>query len=133
MCRRPIYFKGFHKVQEQWAEEAWEEKISETFGEAIDALVESSAEYKQEFPDYSAFFDRQTKEELKDIDKTIRFLKSENVHEEDIAECLAYEDYYSDRKVGSKNQGRDLMRQKPHPKHEHRRQKQIRSVNFRGR
>jgi len=120
MCRRAVYFKGFHKKQEEWAEEAWENKTSELFGEAIDELVLSTSEQKEEMPEYSRYFDSMMRSELKDIDKTIRFLKSENVDEESIADCLYYEDYYSDRKIGAKNQGRERPRQKQHFKKQQR-------------
>jgi len=116
MCRRAIYFKGFHKKQEEWAEEAWENKVSEVFGEAIDQLVEWTADMKTEFPKHSRMLDRDLQDDLKRVDKTVRFLKAENVCEEDIADCLSYEDYYSDRCLNTKNQGREKPRQMPHPK-----------------
>lgn len=112
MCRRAVYFKGFHKKQEEWEEEAWHVKTSEIMGEAIDALVEEAQIDKKEFPNFSRYFDAQLKQDLKKVDRTVRFLKSEYVHEDYIESCLAYEDHYSDRKIGAKNEYREIPRQK---------------------
>ena len=112
MCRRAVYFKGFHKKQEEWEEEAWHNKTAEVFGEAIDALVEEAQLDKEEFPEWSRYFDAQLRKDLKQVDKTVRFLKSEMVHEDDIEACLEYQDHYSDRKLSAKNQYREKPRHK---------------------
>lgn len=36
MCRRPMYFRGFHKMQKQWDEDSWELRCADVLGEAID-------------------------------------------------------------------------------------------------
>jgi hypothetical protein len=125
MCRRAVYFKGFHKKQEEWAEEAWENKTAELFGEAIDELVETTAESKEEIPEFSRYFDAALGRDLKDLDRTMRYLKSENVHEESIADCLYYEEYYSDRKIGAKKQQREKPRQKQHFRQQQRQQPRV--------
>ena len=40
MCRRPIYFKGFHNVRDEWDEVAWENRCADVFSAAIDQRVE---------------------------------------------------------------------------------------------
>jgi len=125
MCRRAVYFKGFHKKQEEWAEEAWENKTAELFGKAIDELVETTIEHKEEMPEFSRYFDGVLRRDLKNVDRTMRFLKSENVHEESIEDILYYEEYYSDRKIGAKNQGRERPRQKQHFQKQQRQQPRV--------
>lgn len=45
MCRAPITFKGFHKVEYEWNQEAYETKCSEVFTQAFEATI---AEYMDE-------------------------------------------------------------------------------------
>ena len=76
------------------------------------ALVEEAQLDKEEFPEWSRYFDAQLRKDLKQVDKTVRFLKSEMVHEDDIEACLEYQDHYSDRKLSAKNQYREKPRHK---------------------
>jgi len=101
MCRRPMYFRGFHKVREEWDEEAWEQRCSEIMGEAIDEAFEESREMASYFPpEFSQQIMDGIMEDLQDIDKTMRYLKSEGIGADDI-EYVLFEtaDYYSDRNI----------------------------------
>ena len=98
MCRTPIYFKGFHKVREQWGAEARENKCAEVFGEAIDACVTQAFEYADEFPArWRPVILREIIEDIKDLERTYRVLMSYGADPEDIDDAFYYEDYYSDR------------------------------------
>jgi len=146
MCRRPIYFKGFHRVREQWDEAAWETRCSEVLSEAIDQRVADYLEdieqdcealadeedlresvwlavelLEMEFPPkicmqflqsldgctksqlvtkYREFRLKGMKQELVMLERTYRFLRSQDVASEDVEEVLLYsDDYYSDRNV----------------------------------
>lgn len=116
MCRRALYFKGLYKKREEWAEEAYQSKTDEVFGEALDACIEEGLANSEAWLSivpkrHKEAFRRdameEIMEEITDVEKTHRFLKSEEVHEEDIRDVHYYQDYYSDRKVGSKNQHRE--------------------------
>jgi len=39
MCRRPMYFRGFHKMQDQWNEDSWEGRCADIFGEALQERI----------------------------------------------------------------------------------------------
>jgi len=48
MCRRPMYWRGFHKQRDQWNNEAYEIKLGELFSENIDSYVEEALESLEE-------------------------------------------------------------------------------------
>jgi hypothetical protein len=98
MCRAPIYFKGFHKLRDQWDEDAWENKCEEVFGNALDERFAEAQEFAESFPaKWRGRIMRDVLEDFIDIEKTYRFLKNEGVDPEVIEEVFYYEDYYSDR------------------------------------
>jgi hypothetical protein len=98
MCRAPIYFKGFHKLRDQWDEDAWENKCEEVFGNALDERFAEAQEFAESFPaKWRGRIMRDVLEDFIDIEKTYRFLKNEGVAPEDMEEVFYYEDYYSDR------------------------------------
>ncbi len=146
MCRRPIYFRGFHTLQEQWSEDAWEGRCAEVFSEAVDQRINEFIELIDEdcealnneedvdeaiwlavefmeldgpelaikFMDetenmsfkheviamYRKYRFNQLMHEIARLERTYRFLKSEDVSSEDIEEVLLWsDDYYSDRKI----------------------------------
>jgi len=103
MCRRPIYFKGFHKVRDEWDEEHWHTKCLEVIDEFRTSLIEDAFEMAK-------FFSRKKwrdqmmenlMDDLKDLDRTSRFAMSEDI-DPDWLEYLLFEtdDYYSDRRLG---------------------------------
>lgn len=99
MCRRPIYFKGFAKVRDQWNEDAWDTRCSEVLSAAIDECIAESVEMAAYFPP------RLRKrvlvdaiQDIKDVERTFRFLKAADLTSEDIEYILMdTADYYSDR------------------------------------
>ena len=99
MCRRPIYFKGFHKVREQWDEDAWENRCADALAEAFDGVFAEAQEMAQMFPEeFRAEIMAEVIDDMVDLEKTFRFLKAENIASEDIAYVLMDTmDYYSDR------------------------------------
>jgi hypothetical protein len=98
MCRAPIYFKGFHKVRDEWNEDAHETKCSEVFGEAIDACVTQAFEYAEAFPKrWRSMILREIIEDVKDLERTYRALVAYGAGPEEIDDAFYYEDYYSDR------------------------------------
>ena len=101
MCRRAIYFKGFHKVRDQWDEDAWEGRCAEALGNAFDECIAESLEMAEAFPKkYRSQIMSGIVDDLRDIEKTYRYLKSEGIAAEDIEYVLMEcEDYYSDRHI----------------------------------
>ncbi len=98
MCRAPIYFKGFHKLRDQWNEEAWENKCDEVFGDALDTCFAEAQEFAESFPpNWRTRIFSELLDNFVDIEKTYRFLKNEGVDPEVMDEVFYYEDYYSDR------------------------------------
>ncbi len=102
MCRRPIYFKGFHKVREEWDEEHWRERCADVVDEYRTERIEEALEIRGEFgPIWEGFISRQLMDELKELDRTVRFLMDESISPEWIEYVLFETDaYYSDRNVG---------------------------------
>lgn len=98
MCRRPMYFRGFQKVKDQWDDDAYDEKCSDVYGQAIDAAVEDAFEMSEAFPKWSRRIMKDLKEELEEIESTYNFLRSRDVSNEDIEYVLfETDDYFSDR------------------------------------
>lgn len=98
MCRRPIYFSGFHKVRESWDGEAWETKCTEIYGEALDQLFEEAQDFAETFgPKWKARIFRDLIEDFKDLDRTLRALRAYNAPLEAIEDAIYNDDYYSDR------------------------------------
>ena len=42
MCRRPVYFRGFHKVRIDWEIDSWYEQCQQLFGDRFDAEIEAT-------------------------------------------------------------------------------------------
>ncbi len=105
MCRRPIYFRGFHNVREEWNEDAWEARCADVFSEAIDTAFEEAKEFAEAFPPrWRGRIMRDVIEDVIEIEKTYRYLKSEDLASDDIQYVLLYtDDYYSDRHINKWN------------------------------
>ena len=98
MCRAPIYFKGFHKVRDEWNEDAWENKCADVFSEALDERFAEAQEFAQAFPPkWRSRIFRELIDDFVDIEKTYRFLKNEGVDHEVMEDAFYWGDYYSDR------------------------------------
>ena len=101
MCRRPMYFKGFHKAREAWDEEAWEGRCDEVFGETFDAVLTEAIEMAEYFPRrFRREILSETLTDLREMEKTFRFLKSEGYYADEIDFVLnETANYYSDRHI----------------------------------
>ena len=98
MCRAPIYFKGFHKVRDEWNEDAWENKCADVFSEALDERFAEAQEFAEAFPPkWRSRIFRELIDDFVEIEKTYRFLKNERVDHEVIEDAFYWGDYYSDR------------------------------------
>jgi hypothetical protein len=98
MCRAPVYFKGFHAVRDRWNEDAWDTKCTEVFGDALDDAIEEAREYTRLFPPrWRQRIMRDLLEDIVHLEKTYRFLRSENLDPEVMDEVFYWGDYYSDR------------------------------------
>ena len=103
MCRKPIHFKGFGKVKEQWDEESLEIRCSEIIDQAMTEMIEEAFEYCN-----IANSNRVRRlvmdslmEDLIDIEKTARFLKSWDVTPEEMEYWILEQgEYFSDRDIG---------------------------------
>ena len=104
MCRRPIYFKGFHKIKDEWDEESYDTRCSEILGEAFDAAFEEALEMAEYFG--SEFKDEIMNdliEDFQNIESTFNCLINQDVHEDDI-EYVLFEtgEYYSWRRFAKR-------------------------------
>ena len=142
MCRAPIYFKGLYKKQGEWAEEAYETKVSEVFNEYFNLVLEDGVEYAKDFAKiFHSSYQKEIEKgclnevmsDLKFLEKTHRYLRHEQVDHEEIEEVYYYGDYYSDRVLNSKNQYRERPRSPPPPRHMHRRNSHKVMLHSRGR
>ena len=99
MCRRAVYFKGFHAVRQQWDADSWNNKCIEILDSAMTHCIYEAFEMADNF---KSKWRREILEELvndlKDIEKTYRFITSEGISAEDVEYVLLdTDDYYSDR------------------------------------
>ena len=100
MCRAPIYFKGFHKLRDQWDEDAHETKCAEVFSDALDGRFAEAQEFAESFPSkWRSRIFKELVDDFVEIEKTYRFLKSEGVDHEVMEEVFYWGDYYSDRHI----------------------------------
>ena len=97
MCRRPIYFKGFHKVRDQWNEDAYDTRCQEILSETMDRAIEQAMIMNEYFGEEML---ESVMVDLEDIEKTWRFLRHEDICSDDIDYVLNETDeYYSDRHI----------------------------------
>lgn len=97
MCRAPMYFRGFHKVRDEWNAEYWHNRYEEVFDEMVSGLIEEAFEEANTFPPWRRYILALLTEDLKDLERTARVLMNEGVDIETFEEILAAGDYYSDR------------------------------------
>ena len=103
MCRKPIHFKGFSKIREQWDQESCEIRCNEIIDEAMTAVIEEAFEFCAEVGSnrMRRIVLEGVMEDLSDIEKTARFLKSWNVSPQELEYwLLETDDYFSDRNIG---------------------------------
>jgi hypothetical protein len=98
MCRRPIYFRGFHKVRDQWDEDAEDNRFEEVYSAAINMVFEEACDFANEFgPRWRAHIVRQVIEDFKDLERTYNALRNYGASPEQLENAFYNEDYYSDR------------------------------------
>lgn len=98
MCRKPMYFKGFHKTRDDWNSQAYETRCAEVFSEALDDAFGEMQEFAEQFPEHCR--PRLLEEVVDyfiDIEKTYRFLKHHGTDPSDMEDVFYWGDYYSDR------------------------------------
>ena len=96
-----MYFKGFHRARATWDEESYEARCSEIFTETMEACIQEAFEMAEYFPQkYRKDILSGIVTDLRELEKTFRFLKSEGLWVEDIDYVLnETDDYYSDRNI----------------------------------
>lgn len=100
MCRRPMYFRGFHKIQEKWEDDAEAEKCAEIYGESIDEAFEEACSLADEIPRWRKSIMRDLMEELKCIESTLQCLNAWGASSADIEYVIMEtDDYYSFRRL----------------------------------
>jgi hypothetical protein len=101
MCRAPVYWSGFHKVREQWNEEAYEHKCAEVFGQALDECFEETQDFADTLPpQWRSRIFKDLIEDFIDLEKTYKFLRWHETDTDEMEQVFYYGDYYSDRKIG---------------------------------
>lgn len=84
-------------MRDQWDEDAYDTRCSEILSETIDRALNQAREMSEYFG--QDILDEVT-EDIADIEKTWRFLRSEDVCSDDIDYVLnETDDYYSDRRI----------------------------------
>jgi hypothetical protein len=102
MCRRPIYFKGFHKVEEQWNEDAWETRCSEALEHSLEDVMQNLREMLAVWPpEFHAFFTRTAMRDLKKNERMFSALKEGGFASEEIDYLLNESDMYFTKLFGS--------------------------------
>lgn len=86
MCRRPMYFKGFHALQEEWRNE----RLDEIFGEAVDQCIQESLDIDRDLGEHWAL--SQVKNVLCVLEKNMMLLRDSDEDLETI-EYFMLEEY----------------------------------------
>ena len=101
MCRRPIYFKGFHKVEDQWNMDAWETRCSEAFEQSVEEVMQNLKEMLTQWPpEFHAFFTRNAMKELKKNERMFSCLKESGFEAEEIDYLLNETEFYFTKMFG---------------------------------
>lgn len=102
MCRRAIYFRGFHKLRDEWAEEQHENKCTDVIDQYRTELINDAFEFAAEFrsPGFRKVILGGLMEDLRDLESTTRCLKEWGA-DSDYIEYILYDtdEYYSDRRI----------------------------------
>ena len=102
MCRRPIYFRGFHKVEDQWNEDAHDMRCSEAFEKSVDEVMQNLRDMREEWPpEFHAFFARKAMGELRMNERMFSSLKEGGFSPEEIDYLLNETDVYFINTLGS--------------------------------
>ena len=102
MCRRPIYFRGFHRVEEKWNEDAWETRCSEVYDQLVDGALDYLRETLDSLPEeLHGFFLRNAMRELRHNERMFVALKQSGCASEEIDYLFNDTDFYFTKLVGS--------------------------------
>jgi hypothetical protein len=101
MCRRPIYFKGFHTVRDKWDEDSMDIKCNEVLNSTFDAQIEEGLEMARLVSKrYRRVILDGIMEDLEVTERMFRFLKYDGCSPDEIDYLLNDTDYYfSDRNI----------------------------------
>lgn len=103
MCRAPIYFRGFHQVRDSWNEDHWRNQCETVIDKYRDELINDAFEFAAEFKRATTkeMIMQGLSDDLKDLDRSTRYLMDEGIDAEWLEYVLYETDaYYSDRHVG---------------------------------
>jgi hypothetical protein len=114
-----MYFKGFHKTRDAWDDEAYETRCTEIFAEAMESCIEEAFETAEYFSrKYRKEILTGAMDDLREMEKTFRFLKSEGLLVDDIDYVLnETDDYYSDRHIDHRKYVDEPAREAPPRRH----------------
>jgi len=102
MCRRPIYFKGFHAVEKQWKVDAWETRCSEVFESSVEDALQNLRETLCLWPpEFHAFFLRKTMHDLKKTERMFSAMKDSCFESDEIDYMLNETDFYYTTMMGA--------------------------------
>lgn len=76
MCRAPLNFRGLHRVREKWEEEAFEKRLEELYGNAIDNAIE---DWIDDLPSMCVHAMRAVEHNLKEIYHIIHELSDDAI------------------------------------------------------
>lgn len=114
MCRRPIYFKGFHTVRDKWDEDALDIKCNEVLISTFDAYIEEGVEIARMVrKKHQRYILDGVMEDLKTTERMFRFLKYDGCDADEIDYLINDTDYYfSDRNMGKYIWDDDVIQEK---------------------
>jgi hypothetical protein len=88
MCRTTLHFKGLNKIKEALEEERYNNQCSDIFDKVIESVAEQIIDSTEKFPDFKSHFQRMGMFVLKDTEDTMRVLKYDYIHPEDITDMI---------------------------------------------
>ena len=97
-----MYFKGFHRVEEQWNEDARETRCSEVYEQLVEDTMENLQGMLIQWPpEFHAFFLRNAMRELKQNERMFVSLKQSGYASEDIDYLFNETDFYFTNTFGT--------------------------------
>jgi len=122
MCRTTLHFKGLNKIKEALEEERYNNQCSDIFDKLIESVAEQIKDSTEKFPDFKSYFQFAGMSMLKDTEETMRVLKYDYSHPEDITDVILegwYLNFDKEMKRDRKSnwQQRDKVQRKYERKH----------------
>ena len=118
MCRAPLNFRGMHRVREKWENEAFERRVQEHYGKALDSAIQ---DWIQDLPSMCVHAMRAVEHNLKEIYHIIHelpddiieaFLDSNKVVTFPVTKYMEWDDFTRRKDIPSKHQARWVGRKK---------------------